>query len=98
MPLAENFEFKGPVASADSAEAYRAMAREFGPVVSSVTVRRQFVDGSSVCSIVDTEMALPGVGKMSSAEVLEVEGERIVRSEIFYDAEELRRAMAEAGG
>ena len=94
VPLAEEFEFTGPVASFDSADGYRAMAREAGRAVTSFVVRRQFVDGDSVCSIIDWEMAIPGVGKLSAAEVLEVADGQIVRGELFYDGEELRRAMA----
>jgi ketosteroid isomerase-like protein len=94
VPLADDFEFRGPVASFESAEGYRAMAREAGKVVTSFVVRRQFADGDSVCSIVDWEMAIPGVGKLSAAEVLEVADGRIVRGELFYDGEPLRRAMA----
>ena len=81
VPLAEDFEFIGPVASFDSADGYRAMAREAGRAVTSFVVRRQFVDGNSVCSIIDWEMAIPGVGKLSAAEVLEVADGRIFRGE-----------------
>ena len=35
---------------------------------------------------------------MTSAELLEVEDGMIVRGELIYDAEALRRAMAQAGG
>jgi ketosteroid isomerase-like protein len=94
VPLAEDFEFSGPVASFDSADGYRAMAREAGRAVTSFVVRRQLVDGDSVCSIIDWEMAIPGVGRLSAAEVLEVAGGQIVRGELFYDGEALRRAMA----
>ena len=94
VPLAEDFRFAGPVASFDSADGYRAMAREAGRAVTSFVVRRQFVDGDSVCSIIDWEMAIPGVGKLSAAEVLEVADGQIVRGELFYDGEPLRRAMA----
>jgi len=96
VPLAAEFRFTGPVASFDSAEAYRAMAREAGRAVTSFDVRRQFVDGDTICSIIDWEMAIPGVGRMTSAEVLEVKDGQIVRGELIYDAEELRRAMAAA--
>jgi len=96
VPLADHFEFTGPVASFDSAEGYRAMAREAGQAVTSFEVRRQFVDGETVCSIIDWEMAIPGVGRMTSAELLEVKDGQIVRGELIYDAEELRRAMAAA--
>jgi ketosteroid isomerase-like protein len=96
VPLADGFRFTGPVASFDSADGYRAMAREAGQAVTSFAVRRQFVDGDTVCSIIDWEMAIPGVGRMTSAELLEVEDGQIVRGELIYDAEELRRAMAAA--
>ena len=90
VPLADDFEFLGPVASFDTAEGYRAMAREAGQAVTRFDVRRQFVDGNTVCSIVDWEMALPGLGRMTSAELLEVEDGTIVRGELIYDAEALR--------
>ena len=97
VPLADDFEFIGPVASFDTAEGYRAMAREAGQAVTSFTVRRQFVDGNTVCSIIDWEMAIPGVGRMTSAELLEVEDGVIVRGELIYDAQALRQAMAAQG-
>jgi ketosteroid isomerase-like protein len=98
VPLADDFEFIGPVASFDTAEGYRAMAREAGRAVTSFTVRSQFVHGDQVCSIIDWEMAIPGVGRMTSAELLEVRDGVIVRGELIYDAEPLRQAMAQAGG
>jgi ketosteroid isomerase-like protein len=95
VPLADDFEFVGPVASFRDADGYREMAREAGRAVTSFRVRRQFVDGNTVCSIIDWEMAIPGVGRMTSAELLEVENGAIIRGELIYDAEPLRRAMAE---
>jgi hypothetical protein len=44
------------------------------------------------------EMTIPGVGRMTSAEVLEVRDGVIVHGELIYDAEPLRRAMAQAAG
>lgn len=98
VPLADDFAFVGPVASFDSADGYRAMAREAGQAVTSFAVRRQFVDGNTVCSIVDWEMTIPGTGPMTAAELLEVEDGVIVRGELIYDAEALRRVMAQASG
>jgi len=97
VPLADDFEFSGPVASFSNADGYRAMAREAGQAVTSFRVRRQFVDGNTVCSIVDWEMAMPGLGRMTAAELLEVADGVIVRGELIYDAEALRRAMAHSG-
>ena len=73
------------------------MAAEAGQAVTSFVVRRQFVDGNTVCSIVDWEMALPGLGAMTAAELLEVENGTIVRGELIYDAEALRHVMAQTG-
>ena len=74
------------------------LADDFRFTVTRFAVRRQFVDGETVCSIVDWEMAIPGTGPMTAAELLEVQDGVIVRGELIYDAEPLRRAMAEAGG
>jgi hypothetical protein len=41
-------------------------------------------------------MALPGLGRMTAAELLEVENGVIVRGELIYDAEALRRVMAQS--
>ena len=94
VPLADDFRFLGPVAGFETAEGYREMARQAGQAVTSFEVRRQFVDGNTVCSIVDWEMAMPGLGRMTAAELLEVEDGVIVRGELIYDAEALRRVMA----
>jgi hypothetical protein len=96
VPLADDFQFTGPVASFESADGYRGMAREAGQAITSFNVRKQFVDGNTVCSIIDWEMAIPGVGRMTSAELLEVKDGVLVRGELIYDAEELRRAMAQS--
>jgi SnoaL-like protein len=98
VPLADDFAFTGPVASFDTADGYRAMAAEAGATVTSFNVRRQFVDGTLVCSIIDWEMAIPGLGRMTSAELLEVEDGVVVRGELIYDAENLRRVMSQQAG
>jgi hypothetical protein len=41
-------------------------------------------------------MAMPGLGRMTSAELLEVENGVIVHGELIYDAEALRRVMAQS--
>jgi hypothetical protein len=71
------------------------MAREAGQAITSFQVRRQFADGNVVCAIIDWEMAIPGVGAMTSAELLEVVDGVIVGGELIYDGESLRRAMAQ---
>ena len=94
VPLAEDLVFRGPVASFDSAEGYRAMARQAGAAVTSFRVRYQLSDGDRVCSVVDWTMQ-PVPGTLSAAEVLEIRDGQIVRGELFYDAEALRKALAQ---
>jgi uncharacterized protein (TIGR03086 family) len=93
VPLAEDFAFTGPVASFESAAGFRAMATQAGPAVRSFAVRHQFTDGDLVCSVIDWEMA-PLPGTLTAAEILEIKDGTIVRGELIYDAEELRKAMA----
>ena len=93
VPLAPDFAFTGPVASFDTAEGFREMAAQAGPMVTRFSVRRQFTDGDTVCSIIDWEMVLP-VAALTSAEILTVRDGQIVRGELIYDAQELRSAMA----
>ena len=84
VPLAEDFRFTP------------GQGRTEGQAVTSFNVRKQFVDGNTVCSIIDWEMAMPGLGRMTSAELLEVVDGVLVRGELIYDAEALRRVMAQA--
>ena len=95
VPLAAGFTFTGPVASFSDAAGFRAMAAQAGAALRSFRVRRQFTDGSLVCSIVDWELdPLPGL--LTAAELLEVQDGQIVSGELIYDAEDLRRVMAAA--
>src|SRR5262245_55646199 len=87
VPLADDFAFTGPVATFDTADGYRAMAAEAGRAVTSFEVRCQFLDGNVVCSIIDWKMAIPDLGRMTAAELLEVDDGVIVRGELIYDAE-----------
>lgn len=97
VPLAERLSYKGPIASFDSAEGFRGMAANAGPLITSFDVRHQLVDGNRVVSIVDMEMSiLPS--PTTSAELLEIEDGEIVRGEVIYDAQALRDAMAQTAG
>jgi uncharacterized protein (TIGR03086 family) len=94
VPLADDFTFHGPVASFESADGFRAMARQAGAAVRDFRVRHQFSDGDLVCSIIDWQMA-PLPGTLTAAEILHIRDETIVHGELIYDAEDLRKAMAQ---
>jgi hypothetical protein len=94
VPLAADVTFRGPVASFNDAAGYRQRAAQAGAAVRSFRVRHQFADGDLVCSVVDWEMA-PVDGVLTAAEILEIRGGQIVRGELIYDAEQLRKAMSQ---
>lgn len=96
VPLADDISYVGPVATLDSAEDFRAMAANAGPLITSLRIRHQFTAGDLVVTVTDTEMALP-IPTMTSAEILEIRDGQIVRGENIYDAQPLREAMAAAG-
>jgi ketosteroid isomerase-like protein len=97
VPLAADFTFRGPVASFDDAAGYRQMAAQAGAALRSFRVRHQFVDGNLVCSVVDWEMAMVD-GVLTAAEILEIRDGQILRGELIYDAEHLRKAMRSDSG
>lgn len=93
VPLADDFVFIGPVSSFNSADDFRAMADQFGPLAQDFRVRHQFSDGDVVCSIVEWKM--PSMtAAMTAAELLEIRDGVLVRAEVIYDAEELRKVIA----
>lgn len=93
VPLADDFVFVGPVGSFDSADGFRAMAGQFGPIAGDFRVRHQFTDGDLVCSIVSWDIPTAG-GVTTAAELLEVRDGVLVRAEVIYDAEPIRKAAA----
>jgi ketosteroid isomerase-like protein len=95
VPVAEDLVFTGPVASFQDAAGFRAMAAQAGAAVRSFAVRHQFAAGDLVCSVIDWEMD-PVPGMMTSAELLTIRDGKIVRGELIYDGEQLRRAMAQS--
>ena len=93
VPLAEDFRFTGPVASFDTADGYRAMAREAGQAVTSFRCAASS-STATACARSSTGRWRCPASEAESAEVLEVADGKIVRGELIYDAEALRRAMA----
>jgi SnoaL-like domain len=96
VPLALDLHYQGPIASFTDSAGFAAMAREAGAAVTAFRVRRQFIDGDTACSVIDWEMAMLPGQVLTSAEILEISGGEIVRGELIYDAEQLRKAMAAA--
>jgi hypothetical protein len=76
---------------------YRQMAARADTAVRAFRVRHQFADGDVVCSVVDWEIT-PVDGVLTAAEILEIRDGQIMRRELIYDAEQLRKAMRAGAG
>jgi hypothetical protein len=95
VPLADNFLFQSPVARIEGADAYRAMALEAGQAITRFDVRHKFIDGDLACVILDWQM-VPLTASLAAAELLSIEAGGIVRSELIYDAQDLRTATQQS--
>ena len=92
VPLAADFTFRGPVATFDDAAGFRQMAMQAGAAMRDFRVRHQFAGGDLVCTVVDWEME-PIEGMLTAAEILQIHDGQIVRGELIYDTEELRKTL-----
>ena len=92
VPFADGFVFQSPVAHIEGADAYRRVALDAGPAITKFDVRHLFFEGSMACAILNWEMT-PLSAPLAAAELLEVREGRMVRSELIYDARDLRSAM-----
>jgi hypothetical protein len=92
VPFADGFVFQSPVAHIEGADAYRRVALDAGPAITKFDVRHLFFEGSMACAILDWQM-VPLSAPLAAAELLEVIDEHLVRSELIYDAHDLRSGM-----
>lgn len=91
-PLAPDSRFPRPGRGFDDADSYRAMAREAGAMATSFTVRQQFTDGNTVCSIIDRQTALPAYQQDLGG------GARPLLVAITQDLPAATRAIRDLGG
>jgi ketosteroid isomerase-like protein len=92
IPLADDVEFSGPLATVKGADKFRTHTAQRGDM--KCTIREQFVKGNRVCSIVDWTMDWP-VSSLTTTEILEVRDGEIVSGEVIFDPERVRNAMAQ---
>ena len=81
--LADNLDFKGPIATHHEPEGLIADLKGLAQIVLGMDVRKIFVDGQDVCVIYDlkTKVALSSV-----SEWFHVEGDKINFIRVYFDA------------
>ena len=93
VPLANDFKFVGPIDQFDSAEAFLAMSKQFGPMVDKLEVHEQLTGGDTVISWFTFGVKQLPVEPFPCAERIRVVDGKIRSSELLYDAREIAKAM-----
>lgn len=94
--LSDTVTFRGPMAQTEGREAFMAAVMGMFPMVKDIEPRGLFFDGDQAVAIYDFVCPEP-IGLCRTAERLTIEGDKLVASEVFFDArpfEALARARA----
>ncbi len=89
--LADDVSFRGPLGSADDAESAMGGLRGMAEMTTHLEIRKMIADGPDVMTWFDLETTLaPSVPTVNWSHV---EGDRITRIRVAFDARELAAAM-----
>jgi hypothetical protein len=80
------FSYASPLGTFTSADAFIADLWRVGPILESVELRRVFVDGDTVCSILNFRTSMPDLQIVPAAHLATVKAGKIVAVEVFFDA------------
>ncbi len=85
VPMRDDVRFVGPLASASSADEYRAICADFADAVRSIEIRTMVGDDEFVHVVYDVDMGLPSGPLLTSQTVRFVDGE-FASVEVIFDA------------
>ena len=88
--LAENFCFLGPVDQTTGVDAFMKLNASFFPLVTGMSMLKQFEQGNDVCSIYEMDLKAPSGTSLTlhSADWVVVNEGKLVEERIYYDARE----------
>ncbi|MEO0339418.1 MAG: nuclear transport factor 2 family protein [Bacteroidota bacterium] len=89
--LAEDYHFKNPMVELQSKEAFIALAKEMGKVLTGVEVIRYAADGEWVAAFYTFQSAIPGLERNLATEWFRIENGMIQESHLIYDASAWRK-------
>jgi limonene-1,2-epoxide hydrolase len=87
------FSYRSPISSHADADGFIADLSRVWPILEGIDVRRTFVDGDEVCSILDYRIRLSSLQVVPVAQLARVSDGRIVSLETFFDASDYRRMV-----
>jgi hypothetical protein len=84
------FEYVSPIASFDDADDFMDYTMLMGGIVHSIRSRKAFVDGADVCHFLVFNTQIAERERTSVAQWSRVEGGRIRRIEVLFDAHQYK--------
>ena len=95
--LAEDFSFTGPILRSHGKAEFLAGSAAAASMARGCEIRRQWVDGDTVCSIYDFKVETPaGAGSIPMAEWCVIRGGKLVSSQLIFDSAEMAALMPPA--
>lgn len=80
------FSYYSPVSKYDSADAFVANIARIGPILERIERRRIFVDGNTVCGILNLKTTMEGLRQVPVVQLATVVDGSIVTLEAIFDA------------
>jgi hypothetical protein len=91
--LAEGLTFDGPMASFSNADEYRAMAKQFAPMVAGVKILDAVYQESKAFVLLEFTTNVPQVGTWTAIDYFQVDQGKIKYSRTSYDPRKLMAFM-----
>lgn len=93
IPMAEGLTFRGPMASATSAENYRRLCSDLASLVVGISLRTRVSEGNIVHLVYDVDMGLAD-GPLPTSQTIRFDSNRITDVEVIFDAARIPEAKA----
>ncbi len=93
VPMAGDLHFRGPLASADTGEDYRAICTAFADAVRGIELRTRVAAGDVVHLVYDVDMGLAD-RPLPTSQTIRFEDGRIVDVVVIFDAHRITGAAS----
>jgi len=94
--LADNFTYKGPTARFKDPESFIENVWHVGQILHHIEVRKTFVEGNDVCSIMNFHVHLDERRSVPVVQWAKIEDGKIRTIEVFFDASDYTAMFAGA--
>jgi limonene-1,2-epoxide hydrolase len=89
------FSYRSPVSRTDNADTFISIISRVGPILERVERRKTFIDGGSVCSILNYWTTMEAMQEVPVVQLATVVAGKIIALETFFDASEYNKMFAE---